>query len=457
MPRAGIGGTQNLTNDAPESRPGWPPVRGRGRAPRRGRNRGPGDRVRGRVAWRAGAAVAVPARPLYICAMESTRLPAAVVSGRGATRWSKGHPWIYRSDVVERPDAPAGAVQVRDPRGRVLGSALWSPASEISLRMLTRDDRPIDAAFWRERIGAAIARREGIDASAYRAVHGEGDGLPSLIVDVLDRYVVVQLLSAGLEVFRPAIVAALREHLSPAGILARNDVPVRRHEELGEGVELLAGEVPEWVEVREGPVRYQAAPWTGQKTGAFLDQRENRLLAGGLARGRALDAFSFHGSFALHMARAADEVVAVDQSGEALERARRNASLNGLRNITAVEANAFEFLRDRESAGERYDVVVLDPPAFAKHRSSVPAALRGYKEINLRGLRLLRPGGHLLTFSCSYHVGEPDFAGMLESAAADAGRAVRWVRWLAQSADHPRLLQVPETGYLKGAILQAVD
>ena len=383
--------------------------------------------------------------------------PTATVSGRGAARWARGHPWIYRSDVAERPSAPAGAVRVLDPRGRLLGSALWSPSSEISLRMLTRDDRPIDAAFWSERIGEAVARRRGIDATAWRAVHGEGDALPSLIVDVLDRSVVVQLLSAGLEAFRADIVSALREHLDPVGILARNDVPVRRHEELSEEVELLHGEVPEIIQVREGDVRYHAAPWTGQKTGAFLDQRENRLLAGSLARGRALDAFSFHGSFALHMAGRAEEVVAVDQSGEALERARSNASLNGLGNITTVEANAFDFLREQESGGDSYDVVVLDPPAFAKHRSSVKGALRGYKEINLRGLRLLAPGGHLLTFSCSYHISEGDFGAMLEAAAADAGRPVRWVRWLSQSADHPRVLQIPETGYLKGAVLQALD
>lgn len=381
----------------------------------------------------------------------------AAVTGKGAGRWTRGHPWIYRSDVSHRPEGPAGTVLVEDPRGRVLGSALWSPSSEISLRMLTRDDRPIDPGFWSGRIAEAVARRGGIDATAYRAVHGEADGLPSLIVDVLDRYVVVQLLSAGLEAHRGAIVEGLREQLDPAGILARNDVPVRRREELREEVELLMGEVPEVVEVREGPVRFQAAPWTGQKTGAFLDQRENRLLAGELARGRALDAFSFHGSFALHMAGRAAEVVAVDQSAEALERARANASLNGMANITTVEANAFDFLRDQESSGERYDVVVLDPPAFAKHRSSVGSALRGYKEINLRGLRLLPPGGHLLTFSCSYHIGEAEFAAMLEHAAADAGRPVRWVRWLGQSSDHPRLLQVPETGYLKGAILQAVE
>ena len=379
----------------------------------------------------------------------------ATVTARGAARWTRGHPWIYRSDVAERPAGGAGTVEVRDPRGRVIGSALWSPTSQISLRMLTRDGGPLDPSFWSRRIGAAVARRRGIDATAYRAVHGEGDGLPSLIVDVLDRFAIVQLLSAGLEAHREAVIAGLREHLDPAGILARNDVPVRRHEALPEAVELVWGEVPESIEVREGAVRYHAAPWSGQKTGAFLDQRENRVIAGDLARGRALDAFSFHGSFALHLARRAREVIAVDSSAEALERARGNASLNGLGNITTLEANAFDFLREQESSGARYDVVVLDPPAFAKHRSSVGSAIRGYKEINLRALRLLEPGGHLLTFSCSYHISEADFAAMLEAAAADAGRPVRWVRWLGQAADHPRLLQVPETGYLKGAVLEA--
>ncbi len=381
----------------------------------------------------------------------------AVVSGKGAARWRRGHPWIYRSDVVRRPTASAGAVAVEDTRGRPIGMALWSPSSEISLRMLTRAEEPIDGGFWERRIRLAVARRGAPDASAWRAVHAEADGLPSLVVDVLGSSVVVQLLSAGLEAYRGELIDAIRAELSPMGILARNDVPVRQLEDLPVGVELLWGQVPEQVEVREGGVRYLAAPWTGQKTGAFLDQRENRLLAGHVARGRALDAFCYHGSFSLHMAGTAHEVLALDSSGEALDRARHNAALNGLDNIRTEEGNAFDRLRELEGAGDRFDTIVLDPPAFAKHRSSTGRALRGYKEINLRALRLLRPGGNLLTFSCSYHIGAEAFREMLNGAAADTGRPVRWVRWLGQASDHPVLLQVPETGYLKGALLQVLE
>ena len=382
----------------------------------------------------------------------------ARVTARGAARWWRGHPWIYRSDVVDDPGPEPGAVRVEDTRGRFLGIALWSPASTISLRMLTSEDRVIDQEFWDERIDAAARYRATItaDTTAYRLVHAEADGLPSLIVDVYGDVLVVQFLSAGLETFRDEIVDALRRRMTPAGILARNDVPVREHEGLPRTIELLWGSVPEVVEVSEGAVRYLAGLHGGQKTGAFLDQRENRLRAGSLARGRALDCFAYHGSFALHLARGAESVVAVDSSAEAIARARENAALNGLDNLRLVEANVFDFLREEEEAGAEYDVVVLDPPAFAKRRSAIDAALRGYKEINLRAMRLLAPGGYLLTFSCSYHVNEALFREMLESAAADAGRPLRWIEARGQAADHPVIVQIPETGYLKGAILQAM-
>ena len=384
-------------------------------------------------------------------------METAVVSRRGAERWRRGHPWIYRSDVREG-GAEAGAVRVVDGAGNVAGMALWSPASTISLRMLTADERAIDDGFWRERIEAAVAYREALapDATAYRLVHAEADGLPSLVVDRYGEVLVVQLLSAGLETFRAPIVAALEARLAPAGILARNNVPVREYESLPRSVELLSGTVPETVEVREGGVRYLAAPWTGQKTGAFLDQRENRTRAGALARGRALDCFAYHGSFALHLARGASSVVAVDSSAEALARVGENAALSGTRAVRVVEANVFEFLRAQEAAGERFETIVLDPPAFAKRRDSVDRALRGYKEINLRALRLLTPGGTLSTFSCSYHVSAAAFRGMLEAAASDDGRPVRWLEERGQALDHPAVLQIPESSYLKGAVLQAV-
>lgn len=382
----------------------------------------------------------------------------ARVSRRGASRWLHGHPWVFRSDVTAPPGMAAGAVRVQDEHGRFIGTALWSPTSQISLRMLTSDDRTIDASFWRDRIGAAAAHRESlaIDGNAYRVVHGEADGIPSLVVDRYGDFLVAQFLSAGLEAYRADIMAALLDQYKPAGLLARNDVAVRTHEQLPLTTELLYGEVPEQVEVREADVRYLAAPWKGQKTGAFLDQRENRARAGQLARGRTLDCFSYHGSFTMHLAAHCDVVTAIDSSYEALERAEVNAQLNGFENVELIEANAFEYLRHQENEGETYDLVVVDPPAFAKRRDVVKQALRGYKEVNLRAMRLLKPGGHLCTFSCSFHIDTSMFREMLLSAAADSGRQMRWIESRGQALDHPEIVQIPETIYLKGAVLQAV-
>lgn len=391
--------------------------------------------------------------------MSGTHEGAAVVSARGARRWLGGHPWIFKSDVVRAPQGPAGAVRATDPNGRPLGVALWSPTSEISLRFVsTRPEVELDDAWWRARIGAAIARREGIldgRTNACRLVHGEGDGLPSLVVDRFDRWLVVQLLSAGLEAFRAPIVAALAELTGAEGILARNDVSVRGREGLPRDVETLVGTVPESVEVLEHGVRYLAAPHSGQKTGAFLDQREARVLVGTVARGRALDLFSYHGSFALHLAARAERVRAVDSSAAALARAAENAALNGRTNIECVEADAFDFLRDEERAGARYETIVLDPPAFAKNRASIAGALRGYRDINRRAMRLLAPGGFLYTASCSYHVGKDAFLAMLADAAAESGRRMILRAITGQPADHPEVLTIPETGYLKGALLEA--
>jgi 23S rRNA (cytosine1962-C5)-methyltransferase len=379
------------------------------------------------------------------------------VTARGAERWVRGHPWIYRSEVLDGPDAP-GLVTVKDPRGRFIGQALYSPLSEIRLRLLERSDRLVDRAWWGERLSASAARRNHIDATAYRLVHGEGDAIPSLVVDRYDRWLVVQILSAGLETMRECIVAALVDSLAPTGILLRNDVPVRSREGLSLEPVLAYGSVPAEIEVREGPVHYLAAPWTGQKTGAFLDQRPNRLLAGELTSqgGRALDCFAYHGSFALHLARRAASVLALDASAEALERGAVNAALNGLDNIEWRVADVFETLRELERSRLRFDTIVLDPPAFAKSKASAPAALRGYREINLRAMRILVPGGILLTASCSFHVRLPQFLGMLAEAAGDSGRPIVMDRVLSQGEDHPQVLTIPETGYLKGAVVRAV-
>jgi 23S rRNA (cytosine1962-C5)-methyltransferase len=380
----------------------------------------------------------------------------ARVTARGAERWVRGHPWIYRSDVESHPPEP-GLVPVHDPRGRFIGQALLSPASEIRLRLLERSDRAVDPAWWLERIAAAAARRAGIDATACRLVHAEGDGLPSLVVDRYDRWVVAQILSAGLETMRQPILDALVSLFDPRGILLRHDVPARRRERLSTEIEEVWGSVPREIDVREGGVRYLAAPWEGQKTGAFLDQRPNRLLAGEVTRpgGRALDCFTYHGWFALHLAGRAGSVLALDSSADALERARANAALNGLTNLELREADAFEALRAMARAREQFDTIVLDPPAFAKSRATVPDAIRGYREINLRAMRCLAPGGSLLTASCSFHVRLPEFLAMLAEAAGDSGRRIRVRRILGQGEDHPEILTIPETGYLKGALLEA--
>jgi 23S rRNA (cytosine1962-C5)-methyltransferase len=383
-----------------------------------------------------------------------------MVTPKGARRWATGHPWIYRSDVSQRPPATPGVVLVRDTADRPLGWALWSPRSEISLRLLDRNpDAQIDGSWWRARLAAAIRRRAPLAdvATAYRLVHGEGDGCPSLICDHYDRWLVVQLMSAGLESFRGEITDALVELTGADGILARNDAALRSKEGLPRETVLLHGSVPEQVEVAEHGVRYLAAPWHGQKTGAFLDQRENRAYVGSVARGRALDCFSYHGSFALHLARGADEVTALDISEAALQRAGENVRLNGFGNVRLVVANAFDFLRAEEQGGSRYDTIVLDPPAFAKTRAALPNALRGYKDVNLRAMRLLTPGGLLYTASCSFHLTKPLFLEMLQAAAADSGRRVALRDLRGQPLDHPEVLTIPETGYIKGALVEAMD
>lgn len=385
---------------------------------------------------------------------------SARVTTKGLRRWESGHPWIYRSDVSERAAGPPGVVMVRDSRNRPLGWALWSPKSEISLRFIERDaEAVIDSGWWRARIEKAASLRAGLETvtNAWRVVHGEADGLPSLVVDRYDRWAVVQLMSAGLDSFREEIIDAIVHVLRVDGVLARNDAALRGKEGLARETVVLHGDVPRDIEIDEHGVRYIAAPWTGQKTGAFLDQRENRHKVGEIARGIALDCFSYHGSFALHLARNADRVIAIDSSAQALERARQNAVLNGYTNIDFVESNAFDVLKEKETAGARFDTIVLDPPAFAKTRSSVPQALRGYKDINMRAMRLLSEGGTLFTASCSFHVGKALFLEMLEAAAADSGRRIALREIRGQPVDHPEVLTIPETSYIKGAILQALD
>jgi 23S rRNA (cytosine1962-C5)-methyltransferase len=388
--------------------------------------------------------------------MARTDLPLVTLSSKGAARLAGGHPWVFRSDIAQAPNTPPGLVRLQDTRQRPLGTALWSPASEIRVRRLEADpERTVDAGWWHDAIARAGARRRplGAHTDAWRVVHGEGDGLPSLVVDRYADVLVVQLLSAGIETQRAHIVDALRALERPEGILARNDAAVRAREGLSRTTEPLLGHVPESVEFREHGVRMLAAPHTGQKTGAFLDQRDNRALVGSLARGRALDVFSYHGSFAQHLARGADSVTAVDVSADALARGAENAALNGHAHVTTVVADAFDWLREARTRGDRFDTIVIDPPAFAKSRAALPQAMRGYADVFRLGLLLLAEGGTLFAASCSHHLGLPDFLDVLEHAAADSGRRVTLRQLTTQPLDHPIVLTIPETQYLKGALL----
>jgi 23S rRNA (cytosine1962-C5)-methyltransferase len=379
-----------------------------------------------------------------------------VVSRKGVARIERGHPWIFRSDVIKEGGASPGAVvRVEDVRGTPLGFAFFSSRSEIRLRMIDRGES-LAETFLRDRIAQALRWRQTVaaGAEAYRVVHGEGDGLPALVVDRYGDYLSIQTLSQGTERAKGEIVAALVELLQPRGIVERNDPKVRTLEGLDQRVWVLHGEVPETVEVSEGDVRFRVDLMKGQKTGLFLDQRENHVTARLYARGRVLDAFSYDGGFALQVARQADEVTAVDLSAESLERLKANAALNGLTNVATRDANAFDVLRSLDDAGERFDTVILDPPAFAKSRDAIEKAARGYKEINLRALKVLAPGGCLVTCSCSYHIHEDDFEAILAAAATDAGVAATVVEKRRQARDHPILLGVPETYYLKCFVLR---
>ena len=375
---------------------------------------------------------------------------------RGEDRVQSGHPWVYRSDIAEARAAAGAIVRVLGPRGRVLGDALYSNQSEITIRMLTRGDVRADRALWRSRLQHAIRFRNAIaiDATAYRLVHGEGDLMPSLVIDRYGDYLVLQALSQGMDRLLPEIVELLEEVVSPAGILARNDPRVRLLEGLEQGVSVLSGDVPSSIDVREGRVNYVVDPYHGQKTGLFLDQRENRVAAARYARGRLLDAFSYNGGFALALAPHCDSVTAVDISEDAVARIRLNAERNAIGNVEARAMNVFDELRELERRGETFDTIVLDPPAFAKNKAAVPKALSGYKEINLRALKLLTPGGYLVTCSCSYNISESAFADVIASASADARVDVTVVEKRMQGRDHPVLMTVPETFYLKCFILR---
>ncbi len=387
-------------------------------------------------------------------------MKSVVITKSGADRLRSGHLWVYRSDVRNTGNAEGGSVvRIRDPHGNFIGLALFSSTSEISVRLLTQTDVSIDSKWWRKRILQAAERRKAIskESNAYRLAYSEGDLLPSLIIDRYDNVFVLQTLSQGTDAIKAKLVELLVEEYGPRAIVERNDVRVRELEGLELRAGSLYGDSPEEIEVIQHGIRFIVAPLAGQKTGSFLDQRENQLAARLVASGRALDCFTFTGGFALHLASVCESVLGIDVSIDAVKAAQRNAMLNGITNVKFSEANVFDALREFETAGERFDTIVLDPPAFAKNRASIRAAMRGYKEINLRALKLLNPGGVLITCTCSYHISESTFLELIAAAANDAHRRLQVVEKRMQSSDHPVLLTVPETYYLKCVIVRVIE
>jgi len=379
-----------------------------------------------------------------------------VITQRGSERLFAGHLWVYRSDIRAAEASPGDTVRVCDERGRFLGRAFYSDSSQISIRLVTREDVPIDRDFLVARIRAAAAFRDRVveDTQVFRLIYGEADQIPSLIVDRYADWLVLQTLSQATERRKLEIVEILQEIFSPRGIVERNDPKVRLLEGLDQKVSLLAGETPPDVIALENGVRFHFDLFKGQKTGGFLDQRENRRAAASYASGDVLDCFTYNGGFALTIAAHCKQVEAIDLSPAAVEAGRRNQELNQIANVSFRDANAFDVLKSYDEQGRRFDMILLDPPAFAKNRASVPAARRGYKEINLRSLKLLRPGGYLVTCSCSHHIPEYLFLEILAEAANDARRQTVVVDRRTQSRDHPILLTVPETHYLKCLIVR---
>ena len=381
------------------------------------------------------------------------------VNRKAADRVASGHPWIFSSDVVERDHAaPGSVVKVVNHLGKPIGTAHYSSTSQICLRLLSRDIQEIDRGFFAQRLAEANEYRRLVvrDTDAYRVVHGEGDRLPALVVDRYGDYLVMQTLDQGMDAAKEWIIEALVELFSPRGIVARNDVAVRAHEQLPLETGVVFAEAPEEVTTHINGLSFRADLIHGQKTGIYLDQRENYVAAARYARGKALDCFTSTGGFALHLAAKCETVEAVDSSAAALATAEANRAANGIGNVTFREADVFEILGGYASARREFSTVVLDPPAFAKSRRNLEAAARGYKEINLRALRLLGRGGILATCSCSHHMSEAMLLEIVAEAALDAGRELRVLERRTQAQDHPILLTVPETHYLKCLLLQVV-
>ena len=387
-----------------------------------------------------------------------TAVPSVTVTARGAARARAGHPWIFRADVASAPPRLAAGAEVRatDARGNFIARAFWAAKSPIALRLFSRKDEALDTAFLRERLAAALSRRRVLGfAEAYRLAHGEAALLPGYFVDVYGAVASVQHLAEWAEARREELAALVSEVAGVSSVVARDDGSARDFEGLPRRKGALLGSAPAEIRYREGEIELSVDLLADHKTGGYLDQRENHLLAGALARGNALDAFCYHGGFALQLARKASHVLAIDQDATAVARTRENARLNGLGNVEVRAANAIEQLRALDKEGRRFDVVVLDPPAFAKRRDGLEAALRVYKEINYRGARLLAPGGLFVTCSCSGKVTHELFGEVVTFAAQEAKRPLQLLERRGASRDHPTLVGVPETEYLKAWFLRA--
>lgn len=381
-----------------------------------------------------------------------------MISPRGVERLRLGHLWVYRSDVRSAQAEPGAVVRLTDERGRFHGRAFYSDKSQIAVRLLTREDVPAGRTFFTERLRRAVAYRKLVveNSEACRLVYSEADLLPSLIVDRYGDYLVIQTLSQGTERLKNLFTEILVELFSPKGVLERNDPKVRMLEGLDQRVSVLHGEVPAEVVVKESGVAFAYDLPKGQKTGSFLDQRENHWAARRYASGDVLDCFCYQGGFALTIADKCTHVEGIDMAPAAVEAARRNQQLNSISNVHFRAGNTFDLLKEYDEVGRRFHMVILDPPAFAKNRESIPAAHRGYKEINLRALKLLEPGGFLVTCSCSYHITEALFLQILAEAANDARKSIVVAERRTQAQDHPILLTMPETHYLKCLIVTAL-
>ena len=380
------------------------------------------------------------------------------ITKKGVAWFNTGHPWIYKDDCIDKKSEKQhhAIVEVFSETGKFLAKAFYNPHSQIALRIITKNEEESNKDFWLSRVKKAADYRKSVigHTNAYRLVFAESDGLPGLVADMYGDVIVIQITSLGMELIKDDIKDILLELYGPKAIILRNDLAVRKLEGLKEEKAVLFGKMPGLIEVFEADVRYLVDVWEGHKTGAYLDQRENRFIARGFSKGRVLDTFCYQGGFTLHLAKQAKEVIALDSSKPALEMLQKNMELNNIKNVTAMHANVFDKLKEFSAAGEKFDFIVLDPPPFAKSKREIGGAKRGYKDLNLRAMQCLNEGGHLATFSCSYNFSEEEFLHAIRLAAADAKYGLRLAAKLGQAKDHPSCVTFPESNYLKGFIFQ---